>query len=289
MKDSVMGIVTGTVFDIKQLAVFDGPGIRTTVFLKGCPLRCVWCHNPEGLSAEKQLMVSTGNCINCGACKKACPDEGQCTACGKCVRVCPLHLRKICGTVYGDDELAQKLLKDKDILEKNGGGITFSGGEPTAQPAFLLSVLRKLRGMHRAIETCGCCAPDIFREILAELDYVIMDLKLIDPEEHKKWTGRDNQLILHNLEAVKNSGLPFIIRIPVIPGVNDSERNFEDTAKLLAGTPFLERVELLPYHKTAGAKYPMVGRRYQLAFQEDGIPDENTEMFEKYGINVKLM
>ena len=284
-----METVTGTVFDIKQLAVFDGPGIRTTVFLKGCPLRCAWCHNPEGLSAEKQLMVSTGSCTGCGACKKACPNQEQCTVCGECILACPLHLRKICGVTYTDDALAQKLLKEKDILQKNGGGITFSGGEPTAQPRFLLSMLQKLRGMHRAIETCGYCAPDIFQKILAELDYIMMDLKLIDPAAHKKWTGRDNGLILHNLESVKNSGIPFTIRIPVIPGINDSRQNFEDTARVLSGALFLERVELLPYHRTAGAKYEMAGMRYRPAFQEDGIPDMNTEIFEKYGIKAKIM
>lgn len=282
-----MEIMTGTVFDIKQLAVFDGPGIRTTVFLKGCPLRCAWCHNPEGLSTQKQLMVSIGSCTGCGECMRICPSKGNCTACGECILACPLHLRKICGVIYTDEGLAEKLLREKNILQKNGGGITFSGGEPTAQPKFLFSVLGKLRGMHRAIETCGYCAPDIFREILTELDYVMMDLKLIDPAEHKKWTGRDNRLILHNLETLKSSGLPFTIRIPVIPGVNDSEQNFEETAKLLAGTPFLERVELLPYHKTAGAKYVMIGERYQPAFQEDKIPDMNTEIFGRYGIEAR--
>lgn len=284
-----MEMIKGTIFDIKQLAVFDGPGIRTTVFLKGCPLRCAWCHNPEGLSTQKQLMVSLGSCTACGACKKVCRNPEQCIACGECILACPLHLRKICGVTYTDEELARKLLKEKDILLRGGGGITFSGGEPTTQPQFLLSVLQKLRGMHRAIETCGYCAPEIFQEILAELDYVIMDLKLIDPKEHKKWTGRDNQIILHNLESVKKSGLPFTIRIPVIPGINDSKKNFEDTAKLLSGASYLDRVELLPYHKTAGAKYEMVGMQYQPGFQEDEKPDMDTAVFDKYGIRAKIM
>lgn len=274
----------GTVFDIKQLAVFDGPGIRTTVFLKGCPLRCAWCHNPEGLTVKKQLMVSTGNCLQCGECKKACPEDGKCTACGSCILACPLHLRKICGVDYTDEALANKLLRDRDILEKNGGGVTFSGGEPTMQPMFLLAVLKRLKGMHRAIETCGYCEPGTFREILDELDYVLMDIKLADPAAHERWTGRDNGLILHNLETLKESGIPFTIRIPVIPGVNDSDRNFEDTAALLMGARTLKKVELLPYHKTAGAKYGMVEREYRPGFREDQEPHINTEIFERYGI-----
>ncbi len=280
-----MGAVTGTVFDIKQLAVFDGPGIRTTVFLKGCPLRCAWCHNPEGLTAQKQLMVSVGSCLQCGECKRACPGGDSCTACGSCILACPLHLRKICGVDYTDEALAEKLLRNRDILEKNGGGITFSGGEPTMQPLFLLAVLRRLRGMHRAIETCGYCESEMFKAILSELDYVLMDIKLADSVAHKKWTGKDNGLILQNLEILKESGIPFTVRIPVIPGVNDSDRNFEDTAGLLAGTRSLEKVELLPYHRTAGAKYSMVGREYRPAFPEDREPYINTGIFERYGIS----
>lgn len=257
---------TGIIFDIKQLAVFDGPGIRTTIFFKGCPLRCRWCHNPEGLSYAPQLMVSDNGCRHCGRCHAVCPSPDKCIVCGKCIRACPLHLRRIAGTRYQPYELAQKVLRDKIIFDMNGGGITVSGGEPTAQPEFLLEFLRLTRQLNRAIETCGYCKPEIFSQILKELDFIQMDLKLIDEKEHMKWTGCSNKMILENLAQVKDSQKPFIIRIPLIPGVNDTLQNLAATAALLEDTPNLQRVELLPYHKTAGAKYTMVGKNYAPGF-----------------------
>lgn len=200
---------TGTVFDIKQLAVYDGPGIRTTVFLKGCPLRCMWCHNPEGLSYKPQLMVSMNNCLHCGACIRACPNGGKsCTACGRCIRACPQGLRKLCGTRYEASALAEKLLRDKDYLTAMGGGITFSGGEPTGQPEFLLEVLDRTAAMHRAIETSAYCSSKVFSAVLARVDYVMMDLKLMDPERHRHYTGVPNEPILENLERLKKAASP---------------------------------------------------------------------------------
>ena len=242
----------GTVFDIKQLAVYDGPGIRTTVFLKGCPLRCMWCHNPEGLSYQPQLMVSSNNCLHCGACVEACPNGGKsCTVCGQCIRACPQGLRKLCGKRYTAQELAWKLLRDKDYLAAMSGGVTFSGGEPTGQPEFLLETLDRVAGMHRAIETSGYCSGSVFEAVLARVEYVMMDLKLMDPEQHRHYTGVSNEPILENLERLKKSGRPFRIRIPVIPGVNDSEENFGAAARRLLDADDLEQVELLPYHVTA--------------------------------------
>lgn len=289
---------TGVIFDIKQFSVFDGPGIRTTVFLKGCPLRCMWCHNPEGLSFEPQLMVSQNGCTGCGRCKEICrrneqdsciASEGkifpkQCVLCGECVKVCPVRLRKICGDRMTAEELANRLLKDREYLHMQGGGITFSGGEPTGQPEFLLECLERLRPMNRAIETSGYCLPPVFRGILKELDYIIMDIKLADDEEHRHYTGVGNPIILENLEQVKASEKPFCIRIPVIPGVNDSEENYRKTAALLKGAGNLIMVELLPYHKTAGAKYGMVGRTYEPEFDGNRGPNMDTAAFEAAGI-----
>lgn len=279
----------GTIFDIKQFAVFDGPGIRTTVFLKGCPLRCEWCHNPEGLSFKPQIMVSKSACTHCGRCEAVCPSPSRCLVCGKCVRACPAGLRRICGKRVEAADLAVKLLKDREYLEKQGGGVTFSGGEPTAQGEFLLECLRLLRPMHRAVETSGYCDTDLFREILSELDYVIMDIKHSDDTLHQRYTGVSNRKILRNLESLKRSGKPFRIRIPVIPGVNDTEENFRETAKLLADAENLDFVELLPYHQTAGAKYEMVGMDYKPSFQTDLLPNLDTAAFAEHHIPCKVI
>ena len=279
----------GTIFDIKQFAVFDGPGIRTTVFLKGCPLRCEWCHNPEGLSFSPQIMVSKSACTHCGRCEAVCPSPSRCLVCGKCVRACPAGLRRVCGKRIEAADLAAKLLRDRAYLEMQGGGVTFSGGEPTAQGEFLLECLRLLRPMHRAVETSGFCDPDLFREILGELDYVIMDIKLTDDALHQRYTGVGNHRILRNLESLKRSGKPFRIRIPVIPGVNDTEENFRETARLLTDAAALDFVELLPYHQTAGAKYEMVGMDFSPSFRTDRPPNTDTAPFAEYHIPCKVI
>lgn len=276
--------IMGTIFDIKQLSVFDGPGIRTTVFLKGCPLRCMWCHNPEGLSYKPQIMRSGNGCLHCGRCEAACRHPDACVVCGDCIRACPKNLIRICGQEVTAQWLADHLLKDKEYLAQVGGGVTFSGGEPLGQPHFLMECLERLEGVHTCIETSGCCRPDVYKRAVDLLDYVIMDLKLMDEEKHIHYTGCSNQMILQNLEYLKESGRTFRIRIPVIPGVNDDRENFERTAVVLKGAPGLELLELLPYHVTAGAKYSMVGMEYNPEFDEGLQPRLDLSVFEKAGI-----
>jgi pyruvate formate lyase activating enzyme len=274
----------GVVFDIEQMTVHDGPGIRTTVFLKGCPLRCVWCHNPEGLSPKPQLMTSDSGCLHCGRCRRVCPSPERCIACGKCVEVCPLNLRRICGRTMDSGELAALLLRDRGYLRSVGGGVTFSGGEPTFQGAFLLETLEKLPDLHCAIETCGQCNGELFSALVERLDYIIMDIKFADSRLHRRYTGAGNEKILQNLADLKQQRKPFLIRIPVIPGVNDTEENFERTAQLLCGAPSLEGVELLAYHQTAGAKYSMLGRHYAPPFDPARKPNCDPDAFTRRGI-----
>ena len=185
--------------------------------------------------------------------------------------------------IFTPEQLVNKLLRFKPYFGDNGGG-TFSGGEPTGQPEFLLETLDRVAGMHRAIETSGYCSGSVFEAVLARVEYVMMDLKLMDPEQHRHYTGVSNEPILENLERLKKSGRPFRIRIPVIPGVNDSDENFEQTALRLLDAENLEQVELLPYHVTAGAKYEMVGLSYQPEFDTAAAPNLNTELFRRFGL-----
>jgi pyruvate formate lyase activating enzyme len=283
-----VNMAKGLIFDIEEFAIQDGPGIRKTVFFKGCPLRCNWCHNPEGMSFKKEIIVSKRACTNCGKCTVVCRNE-KCTLCGACVNICPLNLRKICGLEYEAKDLAKELLKGKEVLEKTHGGITISGGEPLAQPEFLLDLLKELKPVHVAIETSGYAPEDIFKKVVESVDMVLMDIKHTDPEIHKKYTGQDNILILKNLRNLIESGNRFYIRIPLIPGVNDTKENMEKTAELLKDARSLERVDLLPYHKTAGAKYAMVGREYMPLFDVAKISEVYLEPFQKYNIRSEVL
>ncbi len=280
--------MTGIIFDHKEFAVFDGPGPRQTVFFKGCPLRCSWCHNPEGLCAHPQLMVSNASCTHCGNCTRICTHE-TCIACGDCVHVCPLHLRSIAGETVTARELAGRILKNADYYAAYGGGVTFSGGEPLMQAAFLGEVLRLLPGVHCAVETSGYCQPSLFQEITALLDYVIMDIKLFDETRHRHFTGASNRLILQNALSLCEGQIPFVVRIPVIPGVNDTDENYRQTAAFLSGARNLVRVEFLPYHKTAGAKYSMAGMEYQPQFDPEGSIHISQEIFGEYGIRSVIL
>lgn len=287
LKES-MDMSDGVIFDLKQFAVFDGPGVRQTVFLKGCPLHCNWCHNPEGLSAKPQLMVSKASCINCGRCQEVCQHK-TCIACGACVPVCPLHLRAISGERVSAEELEQRLRKDSAYYAQLGGGVTFSGGEPLMQGDFLLDVLGRIADLHRCIETSGYAEQDLFQAVVKKLDYVIMDLKLLDPEKHRQYTGVGNEKILRNAAYLCQADVPFTIRIPLIPGVNDNDENFRQTAQFLSGAKHLQQVELLPYHKTAGAKYAMAGMTYTPKFDINRSVYTSQKIFQDYQIRSSVL
>ena len=251
--------MNGVIFDIKEMAVHDGPGIRTTVFLKGCPLRCKWCHNPEGLTAEPQLMYKQARCIKCGRCKTEC-NHPECQPFGKCIRVCPQNCLEISGRTVDAKELANELKENAEILGDGFGGFTFSGGEPLAQPKFLIELMDELKDYHLCIETSGYAKTEVFSEILEKLDFVIMDIKIADSELHKKYTGVSNSRILENFETLRKSGKPYLIRTPLIPNITDTKENL-DAIKELIGASEWER---LPYNKMAGAKYKMLGMSYEL-------------------------
>ncbi len=273
--------LTATIFEVREFCLHDGPGIRTTVFFKGCPLRCAWCHNPEGLSPEPEMLFKTAKCHHCGNCKNG----GD----------CPHGARVPCGRRWTVEELVQEIRVNADILRSSGGGVTFSGGEPLMQAKFLCALADELRSgetplpLHLALETSGYAPEGGYREVVERMDLVFQDLKHPDPVAHKRWTGVDPAPIHANLAWLKASGKPFVARIPLIPGVNDSEEAKEGFARLLEGKSGLLRVELLPYHLTAAAKYPFTGRAYEPGFDVTAPLNKETAAFERHGLPVVVM
>ena len=279
---------TGTVFDIKEFAVFDGPGIRTTVFMKGCPLRCHWCHNPEGLQAKPQLMVSKAACIRCGACERVCKHPESCIACGECVPVCRGGFRKIVGQAWDAETLAARLQKDADVYRMSGGGVTFSGGEPLMQWGFISEVIHGLEGVHAAIETSGCASDEVFADAMDRCSLIMMDWKVSDPVLHRHYTGVEQERIRRHAQMLAAGDTPFMLRMPIIPGVNDNEAHFRTAARLVKGSKSLVRVDVLPYQRAAGAKYEMVGLEYRPDFEDDRPPRFFTEVFEQEGVPYQI-
>lgn len=275
----------GVIFDVKELAVHDGPGPRTTVFFKGCPLRCKWCHNPEGLSFAPQLMVREARCTHCGRCRQPC-SHPECQPWGRCLHRCPLGLVSVAGQRVRSDDLARRLLRGRGFWGTEGG-VTVSGGEPLGQPVFLAALLDELRGVHRCVETCGFAPADAFDAMTARTELVLMDIKLMDDAAHRHWTGQSNVPILRNFDRIRRSGHPVIVRIPLIPGVNDSVENLTATAEFVRGTPGLIRVELLPFNPMAGAKYAMIGA-VPTEFPQQTVNPDWVRIFTDRGIDAML-
>lgn len=249
----------GTIFDIKEMAVHDGPGIRTTVFFKGCPLRCIWCHNPEGLSVEHQLMYKENRCLHCGLCRVKCEHE-ECKPFGRCIHRCPENLLEISGREVEAKELARDLISSAKPLGNNFGGFTFSGGEPLMQPEFLVELANELKGYNLCIETSGFSSSETFKKMLDVIDFVIMDIKLADSVLHKKYTGVGNEQILENFNILKKSGKPYIIRTPLIPNITDTKENLGKIKEIIGDSEW----EKLPNNTMAGAKYSMLGLDFPL-------------------------
>ena len=273
----------GIVFDIKEMSINDGPGVRTTVFLKGCPLRCSWCHNPEGFSPMPQLKLSGPPCIKCGKCYNPCKHD-DCSMYGRCLHICPLGRLSISGYEVDSIVISEKVKRQAEFLKRTGGGITISGGEPLMQPEFLVDLLSELKPLHVAVETSAYSNKDLFETMIELADLIIADIKHMNDAVHRRYTGVGNGQILSNLSILMESECPFIIRMPVIPGVNDDMENLTQTANFLKVSKNLIGVELMPYNVLAGAKYRAVGMEYNPAFDTAAKPNTDCTPFNKRGI-----
>jgi len=274
-----MAVLTGTIFDIRKYSVHDGPGIRTTVFLKGCPLNCWWCHNPESQSPAPEPMLRPNLCIACDVCIAVCAEQAitrvgqqltwdaqRCTRCGTCAEACLAGAREMAGRAYDVAEVLAEVERDRLFYEESGGGVSFSGGEPLLQWRFLGELLRACRRLelHTALDTSGFASWEVFEHILPATDLVLFDIKHTDPQQHHKVTGVPLAPILHNLRRLAERGVPVWLRVPLVPGVNDDEPNLRRLGELAAAMPNIRRVNLLPYHNTARGKYAHLGRPYRL-------------------------
>ena len=268
----------GRIFEIKRFAVHDGDGIRTTVFLKGCPLSCLWCHNPEGLSKTPQLGYYSDKCIHCGACVAACPagahgmaqgrhvfDRTKCTACGACREACLGNALVFYGRDMTVEELLPLLLEDREFFENSGGGVTLSGGECLLQADFCAELLKALKaeGIHTAVDTCGAVPRENFEKVIPFTDVFLYDIKAISRDVHKNCTGVFNQQILENLRFLDEQGAAVEIRIPYVPGYNDGE--MEAIGHLVKSFKQVKKVRVLPYHPYAGSKYRALGMENKMA------------------------
>lgn len=270
---------TSILFNIQKFSLHDGPGIRTVVFFKGCPLRCRWCANPESQSPRVQILWNRQQCLSCGTCTRLCPsgavaqtahgiriDSSLCTGCGTCVSVCPGHALKAEGQPKTVQEVLDVCLQDRDFYEESGGGVTLSGGEALMHPGFAVSLLDALKdhGIHTAIETTGYAVPEVFDRVADHLDLLLFDIKHWDEEKHREGTGLSNRLILDNMRRAIQSGKKVLPRLPVIPGFNDSLEDAEGFVQVLKAVGAGE-VQLLPFHQFGEKKYEELGQDYAYA------------------------
>ena len=297
------------IFDIKKYSINDGPAIRTTVFFNGCPLSCLWCHNPESQSLTPQLMYRRGRCLGCGTCMEVCPegaiqmelndsgrlitDRSKCTRCQTCIATCYAGAREFSGHEATVSEVMTHIEREIPFYDESDGGVTFSGGEPLMQPEYLSALLKACRKqeIHTVVDTSGFANWNVFEQIRGDVDLFLYDLKHMDSLRHREVTGVPNEVILENLRRLSAVYAKCIVRIPWVPGINDDEKNLLESAKFMASLPHLEGVELMMYHDIARAKYEALGREYVLA--ETKPPTEMelhhaARILQSYGLTVLI-
>ncbi len=280
---------TLSLFNIQKFCINDGPGIRTTVFFKGCPLRCVWCHNPESKSVRQEIFYDTEKCIHCGRCVEVCEkgchriengvhtfDRTTCVACGKCASVCMTEALEAVGKTSTTDEVLSEVMKDEAFYQNSGGGLTLSGGEPMLQYAGALELLQKAKkqGLHTCMETCGFADTEKYIEIAKFVDIFLFDYKLTDPVLHEKYTGVPNTKILENLKALDHQGAKIILRCPIIPTINDTEAHFKGIAATAEALTNILEIHIEPYHPLGSGKAARLGREY--ALESLSFPEKET-------------
>ncbi|MHB8104188.1 MAG: glycyl-radical enzyme activating protein [Dehalococcoidales bacterium] len=272
--------MTGLVTNIQGYSIHDGPGIRTVVFLKGCGLECRWCSNPECISPQAEVGFIKSLCTKCGKCLEVCPvdaldyqegkfpriDRRRCTGCGICSSVCAYKALITYGKPMSVEEIFDMVNRDNIFYEASGGGVTVSGGEALLQPQLVVGLFKKCHqdGIHTCVETSGYAAEFAFKQVLPLTDYIFFDLKIINPERHRRYTGKSNELIHSNARLVAESGVETIYRMPLVPGINDDEQNIKDTVDFLKGLVNNARIEVMPYHKLGKGKYESLGKKYLL-------------------------
>ena len=300
------GVVSGCVFDVKRYAIHDGPGIRTTVFLKGCPLRCPWCHNPESWKATPEMSLRQSRCVRCGRCVELCPrnavsilelgpatDPERCTLCGTCIAACPAGAREIIGQRMTVAEVMAQVMKDTIFYDQSGGGATFSGGEPLMQPQFLLTLLAACRaeGIRTAVDTTCYAEPQTIQRVAEVADLLLCDIKHMDCGLHEQSTGVGNGLILDNIRALSQIAKRVYIRIPIIPGFNSGRENMEQTAQFVQSLRTVRRIDILPYNRGGLEKAVRLTGGVDLMQTQPPSDDTMAEIAETllgYGFEVKI-
>ncbi|HET6455980.1 MAG TPA: glycyl-radical enzyme activating protein [Armatimonadota bacterium] len=267
----------GLIFDIQRFSLHDGPGIRTTVFLKGCPLSCVWCHNPESRSSAPEIAFYRAKCIGCGRCVEACPndalgfgeeriDRAKCRVCGECVQVCPSEAVQMAGRVTTISEILGVAMRDQPFYTRSGGGVTLSGGEPLHQFEFSHSLLAALKdhGLHTAVETCGLSPWERIAGLLPFTDLFLYDIKVVSSTKHQELCKADNSTILDNARKLAAKDVEIVFRTPIIPGLNDTPDDLRRLGEFILSLPGERKLELMPYHRIGSGKYEALGERYPL-------------------------